>query len=79
MDSLQPRDQVVDKRREPDEKRVADSSMVRCRSDRHDEFVVPLDSPNEEMAEQWQDGLHDWRLAHLSRRGSVCSQVRQHL
>ena len=33
MDSLQPRDQVVDRRAEPDEKRPADSSMVRCRSD----------------------------------------------
>ena len=33
MDSLQPRDQVVDNRAEPDEKRAADSSMVRCRND----------------------------------------------
>ena len=60
MDSLQLRDHVVDERTEPDEKRAADSSMVRCRSGDLDEFVVPLDDPNEEVTEQWQDGFHDW-------------------
>ena len=35
------------------------SSMVRCGSDHPDEFIVPLDHPNEEITEQWQDGLHD--------------------
>ena len=60
MDSLQPRDQIVDKRAEPVEKRAADSSMVRCRSGYLDEFIVTLDDPNEEMTEQWQDGLPDW-------------------
>ena len=60
MDSLQPRDQVVDQRGEPDEKRAADSSMVRCRSDHLDELFVPLDDPNVEITEQWQDGLQDW-------------------
>ena len=60
MDSLQPRDQVVDKRAEPDEKTAADSSMVRCRSDHPDEFMVPLDDANEEITEQCQDGFHDW-------------------
>ena len=45
---------------EPDEKRAADSSVVRCRSGHPDEFIVPLDDPNEEITEQWQDGLHDW-------------------
>ena len=60
MDSLQRRDQVVDKRAEPDEKRAADSSMVRCRSGQPDKFLVPLDDPNEEITERWQDGLHDW-------------------
>ena len=25
-----------------------------------DEFIVPLDDPNEEITEQWQDGLHVW-------------------
>ena len=60
MDSLQPRDQVVNKRAEPDEESAADSSMVRCRSDHPGEFIVPLDDPNEEITEQWQDGLHDW-------------------
>ena len=44
MDSLQPRDQVVDKRAEPDEKRAADS-MVRRKSDHPDDFVVPSDDP----------------------------------
>ena len=41
---------------------AADSSMVRCRSDHPDEFIVPLDDPNEEIAEEWQDGLRDWYI-----------------
>ena len=60
MDSLQPRDQVVDIRVEPDHVRAADSSMVLCRRDHPDEFNVPLDDPNEEITEQWQDGLQEW-------------------
>ena len=56
MDSLQPRDLVVDKRAEPDEKDAADSSMFCCRSAHPDEFIVLLDDPNQEIAEQWQDG-----------------------
>ena len=40
MDSLQPRDQVVDKRAAPDEESAADSSMVRCRSDHPGEFIM---------------------------------------
>ena len=35
------------------------SSMVRCTSDHPDEFIVPLDHPNEEITEQWLDGLPD--------------------
>ena len=53
VDSLQPRDQVVDKRAEPDEERAAESSMVRSRRDHPYEFTVPLDDPNEEIPEQW--------------------------
>ena len=34
--------------------------MVSGRSDPLDDFVVPLDDPNEEITEQWQDGLHEW-------------------
>ena len=56
--SLQPKDQVVDKRAEPNEEMAAHSS-VRCRTDHFDEFTVPLDDPNEEVTEQWQDGVHD--------------------
>ena len=59
MDSLQPRDQVVGKRAEPDEKRAADSSLVRCRSVHPDMSIVSPDDPNEEITEQWQDCLHD--------------------
>ena len=60
MDLLQPRDQVVGKRAEPDEKRAADSSMVRCRSAHPDMSIVSLDDSNEEITEQWQACLHDW-------------------
>ena len=74
MDSLQPRDQVVDKRAEPEEKRAFGSSMVRCRSDHLDECMVPLDDPNEEITERRRDGLHD---RYTRRDGQVCSQVRQ--
>ena len=69
MGSLQPRNQVADRRAEPDEKRAADSTMVSGRSDPPDDFVVPLDDPNEEIAEQWQDGLHEWYI----RRDEQCS------
>ena len=40
MGSLQPRNQVADKRAEPDEERAADSSMVSGRSDPPDDFIV---------------------------------------
>ena len=32
-------------------------------------FFVPLDDPNEEIIEQWQDGLHDWYIC----RNHQCS------
>ena len=60
MDSSHPRDQVVGKRAGPDEKRAADSSMVRCPSAYPDMSIVSLDDRNEEITEQWQDCLHDW-------------------
>ena len=60
MESLQSRNQVVDKRAEPDEKRAGNSPLVRRRSDHPVEFAVDLDDPNEEITEQWQDGLHEW-------------------
>ena len=60
MGSLQQRNQVADRRAEPDEERAADSSMVTGRSDPLDDVVVPLDDPNEEITEQRQDGLHEW-------------------
>ena len=47
MGSLQSRNQVVDKRGEPDEERAADSSMVAGGSDPPDDFPVPLDDLNE--------------------------------
>ena len=53
-----------------DEKRSADSLMVRCRSDHLDEFVVPFADPKEEITEQWQDGLHDW---YTCRDAGQCS------
>ena len=33
------------------------------------EFAVHLDDPNEEITEQWQDGLHEWYI----RRDDQCS------
>ena len=75
MDSLQPRDQVVDKRAEPDEKRAADSSMVRCKSDHPDEFIVPAGS---ERGDYRAMAGRPPRLVHMSRR-SVFSQIRQNL
>ena len=69
MDSLQSRNQVVDKRAEPDEKRAGNSPLVRRRSDHPVEFAVHLDDPNEEITEQWQDGLHEW----YTRRDDQCS------
>ena len=59
MDSLQSRNQIVDKRAEPDEKRAGNSTLVRRRSNHPVEFAVHLDDPNEEITEQWQDGLHE--------------------
>ena len=70
--SLQPRNQVADRRAEPDEERAADSSMVSGRSDPLDDFIVPLDHPNEEITEQWQDGLHEW---YICRDEAVVIQV----
>ena len=69
MDSLQSRNQVVDKRAEPGEKRAGNSTLVRRRSDHPVEFAVHLDDPNEEITEQWQDGLHEWYI----RRDDQCS------
>ena len=69
MDSLQSRNQVVDKRAEPDEKRAGNSTLVRRKSDHPVEFAVHLDDPNEEITEQWQDGLHEWYI----RRDDQCS------
>ena len=66
---LQSRNQVVDKRAEPDEKRAGDSTLVRRKSDHPVEFVVHLDDPNEEITEQWQDGLVEWYI----RRDDQCS------
>ena len=69
MDSLQSRNHVVDKRAEPGEKRAGNSTLVRRRSDHPVEFAVHLDDPNEEITEQWQDGLHEWYI----RRDDQCS------
>ena len=69
MDSLQSRNQVDDKRAEPDEKRAGKSTLVRRKSDHPVEFAVHLDDPNEEITEQWQDGLHEWYI----RRDDQCS------
>ena len=60
---------VVDKRAEPGEKRAGISTLVRRRSDHPVEFAVHLDDPNEEITEQWQDGLHEWYI----RRDDQCS------
>ena len=62
MGSLQSRNQFADRPAEPAEERAADSSMVSGRSDPHNEFIVLLDDPNEEITERWQDGLHDWYI-----------------
>ena len=69
MGSLQPGNQVADRRAEPDEERAADSSMVSGKSDPPNDFGVPLDDPNEEITEQWQDGLHEWYIC----RDEQCS------
>ena len=42
MGSLQPRNQVADRRAEPDEERAADSSVVTGGRDPSDDFIVPL-------------------------------------
>ena len=54
--------QVADRRAAPDEEGAADSSVVTGGRDPSDDFIVPLDDPNEEITEQWQDGLHDWYI-----------------
>ena len=69
MGLLQLRNHVADRRAESDEERAADSSMVSGRSDPVDAFIVPLDHPNEEITEQWQDGLHEWYIC----RDEQCS------
>ena len=69
MGSLQSRNQVVDKRAEPDEERAADTSMVIGGSDPPEDFPVPLYDPNEEITGQWHDDLHE----------SVSSRVHQNL
>ena len=68
MGSLQPRNQVGDRRAEPDEERAADS-VVTGGSDPPDDFIVPSDDPNEEITEQWQDGLREWYIC----RDDQCS------
>ena len=60
MGSVQPRNQVADRRAESDEERAADSSVVTGGNDPPDDFPVSLDGPNEEITEQWHDDLHDW-------------------
>ena len=69
MSSLQPRNQIADKRAEPDEERAADSPMVPGRSDPPDDFIVPFIDPTEEITVQWQDGLHEWYIC----RDDQCS------
>ena len=49
-------------RAEPDEERIADFSVVTYGHDPSDDFIVSLDDPNEEITEQWQDGLHGWYI-----------------
>ena len=68
MGSLQLRNQVADRRAEPDEERAAEFSVVTS-GHPSDDFIVPLDDPNEEITEQWQDGLHDWYIC----RDDQCS------
>ena len=51
MGSLQPRNQVADRRVEPDGERVADFSVVTDGHDSSDDFIVPLDDPNEEITD----------------------------
>ena len=59
MGSVQPRNQVAERRAEPDEERAADSSVVNDGRDPSDDFIT----------EQWQDGLHDWYIC----RNDQCS------
>ena len=54
MGSLQSRNEVADRRAEPDEERAADSSVVTGGSDPPD--------PTEEITEQWHDDLHEWYI-----------------
>ena len=74
--SLHPRNQIDDRRADPDEERAVDSSMVSGRSDPLDYFVVPLDDPNEEITEQWQDGLYECTSVETR---AVFSRARQNL
>ena len=52
MGSLQPGNQIADRRAETDEERTARSSVVTGGSDSPDDFPVSLDEPNEEITEQ---------------------------
>ena len=69
MGSLQPRNQVADRRAEPDEERAADSSVVPGGSDSPDDFHVSLDEPNEEITGHWHDDLQEWHIC----RDDQCS------
>ena len=73
MGSLQPRNQVADRRAEPDEERAADSSVVTGGSDPPDDFPVSLDEPNEEITEQWHDDLHEWSSTEFVRVSNAVS------
>ena len=67
--SLEPRNQVADRRAESDEERAADSSVVNGGSDPPDDFRVSLDEPSEEITEQWHDDFHGWYIC----RDDQCS------
>ena len=69
MGLLQPRNQVADRRAEPDEERAADSSVVTGGGDPPDDFPVSLDEPNEEITEQGHDDLYEWYIC----RDDQCS------
>ena len=43
-------------------------SVVTDGRDSSDDFTVSLDDPNEEITEQWQDGLHDWYICRDDQR-----------
>ena len=87
MGSVQPRNQVADRRAEADEERAADSSVVTGGSDPPDDFPVSLDEPNGEITEQWHDDLHEWYICRdvestgisrdVSRKRGVCSCLKR--